>query len=358
MSLNYAGTDALKTDFTRTGKRNIRGAMSDGISTVKRFYNQNFQDDKKQEAIELFLGRYSIVQRSNADVQGENEVFTADRIQSEVVKISPWSLKQTPVILSYQSNRVVEYSIESKQQRVYRNPIQVEKSGDLMLLVVYDVSPAAKAYYFADANVREYFYFRMTREIIESSDDCEKLNVSLCDWNLDGQQHIPNLELLLSPGYDCYVVGVQQCKYQAPGDVWMNSRWHWTYAAQRHLGAEFTLFATSTFGDTVTLGFVRSRLLAYLSGVHITQLVYLPNKADKKNRFRQTIVSKLKIEKDTEKAVKERVGSALIFKFHDTRLCVANSSFNLSSKRESWSVALSGSDYTEFSHVFIVGQIP
>lgn len=33
-SLLYAGTNALKTDFTRTGKRTMAGAIDDGINAV------------------------------------------------------------------------------------------------------------------------------------------------------------------------------------------------------------------------------------------------------------------------------------------------------------------------------------
>ena len=34
MSILYTGTNALKTDFTRTGKRTMRGAIDDGINAI------------------------------------------------------------------------------------------------------------------------------------------------------------------------------------------------------------------------------------------------------------------------------------------------------------------------------------
>ena len=40
----YAGTPALKGDFTRTGKRTKRGALDDGLNSVTRFYLNNFLD--------------------------------------------------------------------------------------------------------------------------------------------------------------------------------------------------------------------------------------------------------------------------------------------------------------------------
>lgn len=58
MSMLYAGTGALKTDFTRTGKRTMRGALQDGYNSVMRYYLNNFRDGERQDAIDLMLGRY------------------------------------------------------------------------------------------------------------------------------------------------------------------------------------------------------------------------------------------------------------------------------------------------------------
>ena len=44
MSYTYTGTPALKTDFTRTGKRTYMGAVNDGINSVTRYYINNFTD--------------------------------------------------------------------------------------------------------------------------------------------------------------------------------------------------------------------------------------------------------------------------------------------------------------------------
>ncbi|XP_015608691.1 phosphatidylinositide phosphatase SAC1 [Cephus cinctus] len=60
ISVQYSGTGALKTDFTRTGKRTKLGAMKDGINSLTRYYKNNFADGYRQDALELFLGRYII----------------------------------------------------------------------------------------------------------------------------------------------------------------------------------------------------------------------------------------------------------------------------------------------------------
>jgi len=58
MSLLYSGSGALKTDFTRTGKRTVMGALMDGYNSVKRYYLNNFRDGDAQDAFDLFLGKF------------------------------------------------------------------------------------------------------------------------------------------------------------------------------------------------------------------------------------------------------------------------------------------------------------
>lgn len=54
----YTGTGALKTDFTRTGKRTLLGALDDGWRSVKRYFLNNLVDGRVQDQWDLFLGRY------------------------------------------------------------------------------------------------------------------------------------------------------------------------------------------------------------------------------------------------------------------------------------------------------------
>jgi phosphatidylinositol 4-phosphatase len=46
ISTGYAGTGALKVDFTKTGKRTVKGMINDGINSVMRYYINNFTDGK------------------------------------------------------------------------------------------------------------------------------------------------------------------------------------------------------------------------------------------------------------------------------------------------------------------------
>lgn len=60
LSKCYSGTDALKGDFTRTGKRTKKGAITDGINTLKRFYINNFRDGHYQDSHDFFLGNLNL----------------------------------------------------------------------------------------------------------------------------------------------------------------------------------------------------------------------------------------------------------------------------------------------------------
>ncbi|NXK75134.1 SAC1 phosphatase, partial [Amazona guildingii] len=54
----YAGTGALKTDYTR--QRTQWGLIMDGWNSLIRYYKNNFSDGFRQDAIDLFLGNYSV----------------------------------------------------------------------------------------------------------------------------------------------------------------------------------------------------------------------------------------------------------------------------------------------------------
>ncbi|KAK5163467.1 uncharacterized protein LTR77_010649 [Saxophila tyrrhenica] len=55
-SMQYAGTAAMKGDFTRTRKRNWAGALSDFSITLTRYYNNMIGDYFLQTCIDFFLG--------------------------------------------------------------------------------------------------------------------------------------------------------------------------------------------------------------------------------------------------------------------------------------------------------------
>ncbi|KAM4028797.1 phosphatidylinositol-3-phosphatase SAC1 isoform 3-T3 [Anomaloglossus baeobatrachus] len=80
----YAGTGALKTDFTRTGKRTQWGLVMDGWNSLIRYYKNNFSDGFRQDSIDLFLGNYSV-----------EEVYSTSPLQIQ----KDWKFLALPIIM-------------------------------------------------------------------------------------------------------------------------------------------------------------------------------------------------------------------------------------------------------------------
>ncbi|KAF2361297.1 SAC domain [Trinorchestia longiramus] len=60
ISIQYSGTGALKTDFTRTGKRTKKGLLKDGFNSAVRYIKNNFLDGDRQDGIDLLLGKHRV----------------------------------------------------------------------------------------------------------------------------------------------------------------------------------------------------------------------------------------------------------------------------------------------------------
>ncbi|XP_070539882.1 phosphatidylinositide phosphatase SAC2-like isoform X2 [Ptychodera flava] len=56
ISRQYAGTVALKGDFTRTGERKFTGVMKDGYNSANRYIQNRFKDAYRQVVIDLMQG--------------------------------------------------------------------------------------------------------------------------------------------------------------------------------------------------------------------------------------------------------------------------------------------------------------
>ncbi|GJE87726.1 SacI homology domain-containing protein [Phanerochaete sordida] len=59
ISIAYSGTGALKTDFTRTGKRTRLGLLEDGYKSIMRYLKNNFFDGARQDAFDLMTGTWT-----------------------------------------------------------------------------------------------------------------------------------------------------------------------------------------------------------------------------------------------------------------------------------------------------------
>ena len=80
VSIQYTGTGALKTDFTRTGKRTKMGLLEDGRRSLIRYYKNNFADGFRQVSVSRHLP--SIVHAINQSNQDSLDLFVGNHTVS------------------------------------------------------------------------------------------------------------------------------------------------------------------------------------------------------------------------------------------------------------------------------------
>ncbi|KAF8447889.1 SacI homology domain-containing protein [Boletus edulis BED1] len=92
ISRAYAGTSALKGDFTRTGKRDLGGLLSDGVNSLARMYSATFGDWFSQAIIDFMLGYRTdsvfsefLLKLQSTDPQ---ELIRLSRIRAEAIATS------------------------------------------------------------------------------------------------------------------------------------------------------------------------------------------------------------------------------------------------------------------------------
>ncbi|GAA6019986.1 hypothetical protein JCM11491_004889 [Sporobolomyces phaffii] len=91
ISREYSGTSALKGDFTRTGKRNLLGALNDASNSIVRLGNSVVTDFFKQASIDYITGvnRYAFEEFSERlETSDPREILRLAQIRAEAVETS------------------------------------------------------------------------------------------------------------------------------------------------------------------------------------------------------------------------------------------------------------------------------
>ncbi|KAL6902313.1 hypothetical protein ACP4OV_005189 [Aristida adscensionis] len=70
LSLEYAGSYALKGDLVRYGRQTLPGLIKDGMSALSRYYLNNFHDGMRQDALDLISGYYTVSQGRPFEISG------------------------------------------------------------------------------------------------------------------------------------------------------------------------------------------------------------------------------------------------------------------------------------------------
>ncbi|KAF8446152.1 SacI homology domain-containing protein [Boletus edulis BED1] len=88
ISRAYAGSGALKTDFTRTNKRTSIGALEDGSKSIMRYVRNNYFDGARQDGFDLVTGAWT----------PRNNPITAISLLADT---RPLVVRSVPYILSF-----------------------------------------------------------------------------------------------------------------------------------------------------------------------------------------------------------------------------------------------------------------
>ncbi|KAF8341266.1 DNase I-like protein [Cantharellus anzutake] len=129
LSRIYAGTGALNTSFTRSGKRTLAGVLADASKSVSRAYINNFQDKAKQTAIDTFLG--------NLPHQKQVTAFDPihDTVQAALLaRVFEYSSTKLTTIFTGTWNLNGRVGTRSYTPRTVTNFIPLDKTGSESLL--------------------------------------------------------------------------------------------------------------------------------------------------------------------------------------------------------------------------------
>ena len=90
ISKQYASTAALKGDYTRTRKRDYRGALNDFGLTIGRYYNNIVNDFFSQAAIDFLLGRVSeeVFEEFEENMMSGDPGMSVSKVRQNAVDIS------------------------------------------------------------------------------------------------------------------------------------------------------------------------------------------------------------------------------------------------------------------------------
>eukprot|EP01133_Synstelium_polycarpum_P007507 gene7507-8784_t len=297
MSEQYTGTVALKTDFTRFGKRSVKGTMTDGVNSVRRYINKNFKDDDKQLAIDLLLGKY-VVEKWMADSSE-----TEDHVVS--VLVDGDATRQIPAFLRIDRDQHCITSSTRISGRKKDYPLAtitlLEKSKlhHHQLNIYHMESPSPDSYIFPSSLLREQFLQQLYRlnlprcftnpppltGAIDESTGLESprpqrrklwdmYDTFIGSWNMENITINSTILAEWIPlDKDLYVVAAQRIASDrpSPGFV-MNYRQYWFYLIRQYLGPNYTPLAEAGSANSAMIVLIRKTMVNAVNNVSVSSL--------------------------------------------------------------------------------------
>eukprot|EP00727_Mastigamoeba_balamuthi_P010489 m51a1_g6062 hypothetical protein (1206) ;mRNA; f:250052-256026 len=357
LSSRYTGTGAMKTDFTRTGKRSVKGNIKDGVNAIRRIVNHQLSGTSKQEAIDVFLCNVHVdrsvhVTRAGDGVEQEGSTFLFSGVQ----KVERWSKDLRDVLLRVTSEPGRAVLTEYEPAQFFRRDValasvtavECHPSDHRVVQVFSERDPFPARYVFTSPLKRQHFVnvlllLRAQELQLAGREEVVPAHVSLRtflgSWDLIGRSWpLEEMCKWIPEGHDLYVLGALNCEYATPAQFSMSCTTHFVFEALSLLGPDYELIEMSARNKTVTMPVEMvangERLLPSLAAAQ--------DKSDEQNT----------------KAEGDLIGAALSFQLFDTALCFLG--INCETE-ESWSgkfVHLKNDiDLdNDYHHIFILGK--
>ena len=103
ISKQYSSTAALKGDYTRTRKRNYRGALNDFGLTLSRYFNNIVNDYFSQAAVDFFLGNVTpqVFEEFEAEMMSGDPAMSMPKLRANAIDTS------SKIVIADQSEELI-----------------------------------------------------------------------------------------------------------------------------------------------------------------------------------------------------------------------------------------------------------
>ncbi|PRP89541.1 hypothetical protein PROFUN_00805 [Planoprotostelium fungivorum] len=302
MSEQYTGTGALKNDFTRTGKRSVKGMATDGLNSMKRYINKTFQyDEQRQMSVDVFLGKFSVGKFDFMSVDGVYfyESYLIDEYQSMDWRHRNFTEEngmKTHLIVDTRSGNITEFSTESGERTVFpfSSIKHMERSNfnSKLFSVLYQSNSTRRFYLCKRMEDRQECYDRIHTEYAKHNPEyaasgalVEPAGVFYATWNMRYNTEPPSEAIMeqwipKTQRHDIIAVAVQNCVYNVPDEFQSIHRpdHHLFYLVQKHLGRDYQCIMTSTSNNgskEADMNEIRSKMeTGTLQTTHLIVLVH------------------------------------------------------------------------------------
>lgn len=254
ISHRYTGAAAMKTDFTRTGVRGLRGQLQDGITAAERFIEQTLRDPVKQDATNIFLGKYY---SRRIPSLGPAVAAAQDVLRVRAYKRSTWKYGvEYPVAFEVNGTDILMFDWEGQKVRFFPISTLVSISPSALegavVTFVFDISVSPKVLRFQNAAVREKIIQRVLQLrppapvlMPDAAAASQPIRFFAGYVNMVGVGAMKDVSLWIPSDRDVYILSVANAIFPSPDQFVFFGAQYFFFQALRFLGPNFICLNSS-----------------------------------------------------------------------------------------------------------------